>query len=168
MERDRHPSPHPQRWRHLRGADRRADVALGRRPPRHAGAAVDILLRPGHDEAQGVLRPSRGAPMTEYREADFMRLKTGSIAQRPNRDVARGLADGTFGMAEDPGREVDAGVAEGSRAGRGMGEAVAECLKGRGKLAAPDVSVLLAAAARGIPVTVHATVGADITHQHPP
>jgi len=48
-----------------------------------------------------------------------------------------------------------------------MGEALAEYLKGRGKLAAPDVSVLLAAAARGIPVTVHATVGADITHQHP-
>jgi len=82
-------------------------------------------------------------------------------------DVARGLADGTFGMAEETGREMNAAVAEGARTGRGMGEALAEYLKGRGKLAAPDVSVLLAAAARGIPVTVHATVGADITHQHP-
>src|SRR2546425_5808013 len=61
----------------------------------------------------------------------------------------------------------NAAVAEGARTGRGMGEALAEYLKGRAKLAAPDVSVLLAAAASGIPVTVHATVGADITHQHP-
>ena len=82
-------------------------------------------------------------------------------------DVARGLADGTFGMAEETGREMNAAVAEGARAGRGMGEALAEYLKGRANLAAPDVSVLLAAAAGGIPVTVHATVGADITHQHP-
>src|SRR5206468_5620389 len=47
------------------------------------------------------------------------------------------------------------------------GGARADSPKGRGKLAAADGSVLLAAAARGIPVTVHATVGADITHQHP-
>ncbi len=82
-------------------------------------------------------------------------------------DVARGLADGTFGMAEETGREMNAAVVEGARTGRGMGEALAEYLKGRAKLAAPDVSVLLAAAASGLPVTVHATVGADITHQHP-
>jgi hypothetical protein len=82
-------------------------------------------------------------------------------------DVARGLADGTFGMAEETGREMNAAVAEGARTGRGMGEALAEYLQGRAKLAAPNVSVLLAAAASGIPVTVHATVGADITHQHP-
>ena len=82
-------------------------------------------------------------------------------------DVARGLADGSFGMAEETGHEMNAAVAEGARAGRGMGEALAEYLKGRANLAAPDVSVLLAAATAGIPVTVHATVGADITHQHP-
>src|SRR2546426_5861990 len=265
MERDRHPSPHPERRRHLRGASRRADVALGRRPPRDAGAAVDLLLRPGHDEAQGVLRPFRGAPMTEYREADFSRLKTVSIAQRPNKvdpsvlahppgrdqsftafwrslpdilaakdlryvadqiaraagrravvlllgghvikvglgpllrallergvithlamngsaaihdfelaayggtseDVARGLADGTFGMAEETGREMNTAVVEGARIGRGMGEALAEYLERRQSPVAPGASVLVACAAQGIPVTVHATVGADITHQHP-
>src|SRR5439155_631358 len=82
-------------------------------------------------------------------------------------DVARGLADGSFGMVEETGREMNAAVAEGARAGRGMGEALTEYLKGRASLAAPEVSVLLAAAAAGVPVTVHATVGADITHQHP-
>ena len=82
-------------------------------------------------------------------------------------DVARGLADGSFGMAEETGREMNAAVAAGARAGRGMGEALAEYLRGRATLAAPEVSVLLAAAAAGIPVTVHVTIGADITHQHP-
>src|SRR5207247_6756412 len=75
--------------------------------------------------------------------------------------------DGSFGMVEETGREMNAAVAEGARAGRGMGEALTEYLKGRASLAAPEVSVLLAAAAAGVPVTVHATVGADITHQHP-
>src|SRR5207247_8971774 len=85
MGRDRHPAADPQRRRQLRGARRRAHVAVRRRPPHDARAAVEFLLRPGHDEAQGVLRPSPGAPMTEYREADFSRLKTVSIAQRPNK-----------------------------------------------------------------------------------
>jgi hypothetical protein len=82
-------------------------------------------------------------------------------------DVAAGLADGTFGMAEETGREMNAGIAAGARAGMGMGEALAEYLRRRGALAAPEVSVLLAAAERGVPVTVHAAIGADIIHQHP-
>lgn len=82
-------------------------------------------------------------------------------------DVAAGLGDGTFGMAEETGREMNAAVAEGARAKRGMGEALAAYLKQRPKLADPAVSLLLACAETGVPVTVHATVGADITHQHP-
>ena len=82
-------------------------------------------------------------------------------------DVAAGLADGTFGMAEETGREMNAAIADGARAGKGMGEALADHLARRPQLAARDVSVLLAAAERPIPVTVHATLGADIIHQHP-
>ena len=82
-------------------------------------------------------------------------------------DVAAGLTDGTFGMAEETGRDMNAGIAEGARAGKGMGEALADSLTRRSKLAAPEVSVLLGAVERGVPVTVHATVGADIIHQHP-
>ncbi|HEX4574700.1 MAG TPA: hypothetical protein VH158_06170 [Gemmatimonadales bacterium] len=82
-------------------------------------------------------------------------------------DVAAGLADGTFGMAEETGRDMNAAIAAGARAGQGMGEALADALGRRGGLVAPEVSVLLAAAERAIPVTVHATVGADIIHQHP-
>ncbi len=82
-------------------------------------------------------------------------------------DVAAGLADGTFGMVEETGREMNAAIADGARAGKGMGEALADSLARRPQLAAREVSVLLAAAERAIPVTVHATLGADIIHQHP-
>lgn len=82
-------------------------------------------------------------------------------------DVAAGLSDGTFGMAEETGRDMNAAITEGARAGRGMGEALTAGLQRRGTLAEPGASVLLAAADRGIPVTVHVTVGADIIHQHP-
>ncbi|HUL48644.1 MAG TPA: hypothetical protein VLT79_01375 [Gemmatimonadales bacterium] len=82
-------------------------------------------------------------------------------------DVAAGLADGTFGMAEETGRDMNAAIIEGARAGQGMGEALAEYLKRRRTLAAPDVSVLVSAASLGVPITVHTTIGAEITHQHP-
>ena len=82
-------------------------------------------------------------------------------------DVAAGLKDGSFGMAEETGRDMNAGIAEGARDGRGMGEALAEYLRRRRTLAAPDISVLVACATLGVPITVHAAVGADIIHQHP-
>lgn len=82
-------------------------------------------------------------------------------------DVAAGLADGTFGMVEETGRDMNAAIAAGARAGRGLGQALTDDLERRADLAAPQASLLLAAARRGIPVTVHAAVGADIIHQHP-
>src|SRR5947208_3975441 len=53
-------------------------------------------------------------------------------------DVAAGLADGTFGMAEETGREMNAAIADGARAGKGMGEALADHLARRPQLAARD------------------------------
>ena len=82
-------------------------------------------------------------------------------------DVASGLADGTFGMAEETGREMNAAIAAGAAQGAGMGEALATYLGRRSGLAAAAGSVLLMAAERGIPLTVHVAVGADIIHQHP-
>src|SRR5213595_1017763 len=66
-------------------------------------------------------------------------------------DVAAGLADGSFGMAEETGREMNAAVADGAQAGHGMGEALAHYLKARPHLAASEASVLLAAATAGVP-----------------
>jgi hypothetical protein len=82
-------------------------------------------------------------------------------------DVAAGLADGTFGMADETGREMNAAITEGARAGKGMGEALTDYLARRSRLAAPEASLLVGAAERAVPVTVHATIGADIIHQHP-
>ena len=82
-------------------------------------------------------------------------------------DVAAGLRDGTFGMAEETGREMNEAFIAGSKAGRGMGEALALALNGEPSLAHPELSVVLNAWKLGIPVTVHAALGAEIIHQHP-
>jgi hypothetical protein len=82
-------------------------------------------------------------------------------------DVAAGLGDGTFGMAEETGREMNAALAAGHREERGAGEALARALAARPTLPGRDVSVLVAADRLGVPVTVHAAVGAEIIHQHP-
>lgn len=82
-------------------------------------------------------------------------------------DVAAGLGDGTFGMAEETGRDMNGALARGAAAGQGAGEALAEYLRARPDLPGRDVSVLVAAAELGVPVTVHAAIGAEIIHQHP-
>jgi hypothetical protein len=82
-------------------------------------------------------------------------------------DVESGLADGSFGMAEETGAEMNAAVAEAARAGQGMGEGLAAALAGRAVLPGGDCSVLLAAGRHDVPVTVHAAIGAEIIHQHP-
>lgn len=81
-------------------------------------------------------------------------------------DVAAGLADGTFGMAEETGREMNEAITRGMHAALGMGEALADALAAS-PLAHPELSLLVAARGLGVPVTVHAALGAEIIHQHP-
>ena len=81
-------------------------------------------------------------------------------------DVARGLVDGTFGMAEETGRGMNEAFTTGMKNGWGMGEALARALEST-ELSNPDLSVLLTAHRLGIPSTVHAALGAEIIHQHP-
>ncbi len=81
-------------------------------------------------------------------------------------DVARGLVDGTFGMAEETGLGMNQAFTIGMKSGWGMGESLARALKGL-SLANGELSVLLAAHQLGIPSTVHAAIGAEIIHQHP-
>jgi hypothetical protein len=82
-------------------------------------------------------------------------------------DVEAGLADGTFGMAEETGREMNEAIREGARNGWGLGESLARALEARNDLAHPELSLLLAARRNGIEFTVHAALGAEIIHQHP-
>jgi hypothetical protein len=81
-------------------------------------------------------------------------------------DVARGLVDGTFGMAEETGRGMNEAFTSGMKNGWGMGEALGRSLEGE-SLSNPELSVLLSAQRLGIPCTVHAALGAEIIHQHP-
>src|SRR5436190_13708763 len=240
MERHRGAAQDSAGTRHLLRAVENAHLAVRRRAPHRSGDPVQLLVRSGHLEAQGVFRS--GAAMTDYREADFARLTTVPIARRSNKvdpsllahppgpdksftafwnalpailaaqdlryvvdaivaaagrravvamlgghvikvglgpllvelmrrkavthvamngsaaihdfelaayggtseDVAAGLGDGTFGMAEETGREMNAAITEGARRERGMGEALADYLERRRSPAAPGASVLVA------------------------
>jgi hypothetical protein len=82
-------------------------------------------------------------------------------------DVAAGLVDGTFGMAEETGREMNDAFVRGMREERGMGEVLGLTLDEAPTLANPELSLLLGARRLGVPLTVHAALGAEIIHQHP-
>jgi hypothetical protein len=82
-------------------------------------------------------------------------------------DVAAGLKDGTFGMADETGREMNGAFVAGMRDGLGMGECLGRALDANASLANPELSLLLAARRLGIPISVHAALGAEIIHQHP-
>jgi hypothetical protein len=81
-------------------------------------------------------------------------------------DVAAGLKDGTFGMAEETGQEMNRAFIDGSARGQGMGEALGIALESA-ELANPELSVILNARRNDVEVTVHAAIGAEIIHQHP-
>ena len=82
-------------------------------------------------------------------------------------EVERGLVDGTFGMAEETGAEMNRAITAAHAAGQGLGEGLAAALAARPALPGADCSVLLACRTAGVPVTVHAAIGAEIIHQHP-
>ncbi len=81
-------------------------------------------------------------------------------------DVQAGLRDGTFGMAEETGREMNEAFIRGQREEWGMGESLARALA-NAELAHPELSLLTNAHGLGVPLTVHAAIGAEIIHQHP-
>ncbi len=82
-------------------------------------------------------------------------------------DVESGLADGSFGMAEETGAEMNAAIIAAAERNQGMGEGLARALAQRASLPGGEASVLLTALRHDIPITVHAAIGAEIIHQHP-
>lgn len=82
-------------------------------------------------------------------------------------DVAKNLLDGKFGMSKETGEFINNSLMEGMKntdAGYGeiLGKKINE-VKGKFR----NVSILAACYKLGIPATVHAAIGTDITHQHP-
>ncbi len=82
-------------------------------------------------------------------------------------DVAAGLEDGSFGMVEETGAEMNAATAAAAADGLGLGEGLARALAERPALPGGAASILLGCREHRVPVTVHTTMGAEITHQHP-
>jgi hypothetical protein len=81
-------------------------------------------------------------------------------------DVDATLGTGAFGMAEETGRTINEAVTDGARDNIGMGESIGRRLN-QMQPAYGDKSLLHAAYANGVPVTVHVAVGTDIVHIHP-
>lgn len=81
-------------------------------------------------------------------------------------DVDVSLKNGSFGMAEEVARAMNEAVKTGAGKEQGMGEILGRKLL---EMKAPhrDLSILMAAVSRDIPVTVHVALGTDIIHQHP-
>jgi hypothetical protein len=80
-------------------------------------------------------------------------------------DVAASLQDGSFGMAEETAEFLNAAVTKGAGQGLGFGAAVGQAID-REQLPHRHYSVLAGAWRRGVPATVHVTLGADIVHMH--
>jgi hypothetical protein len=81
-------------------------------------------------------------------------------------DVDESLGPGRFGMAEETGRLLNEAISTGTRAGLGIGQAVARALADRQPPFA-HLSIVAAAARLNIPLTVHVAIGTDIIHMHP-
>jgi hypothetical protein len=82
-------------------------------------------------------------------------------------DVAAGLRDGSFGMAEETGRGLNDAFVAGMAQGWGMGEAVARALAALEPLRHPELSLTYQCWRHGVPATIHAALGCEIIHQHP-
>ncbi len=81
-------------------------------------------------------------------------------------DVAMSIEDGSFGMAYETGSFIYRALRLGCQNGMGYGEALGKLIADE-NLPHRDVSVLYQAYRLGVPMTIHATIGADIIHQHP-
>ena len=79
--------------------------------------------------------------------------------------VSQGLQNGNFGMAVETADFYNAALAAAVQTGEGAGEAMGRLLSERNAPNAAD-SLLAAAYALGIPVTVHISIGTDIVHMH--
>jgi len=88
-----------------------------------------------------------------------------AVAGNTSEDVDAALGEGKFGMAEETGRAINEMAALAHRSRIGLGEAAGKFLSGM-HVGYPGQSVLTAAYAAKIPVTVHISIGADITHIH--
>ncbi|MBI4468672.1 MAG: hypothetical protein HY650_05040 [Acidobacteria bacterium] len=89
-----------------------------------------------------------------------------ALAGSTSEDVDASLSTGGFGTAEETGRLINQAIDAAAEDGCGIGEGVGRVLR---KMNPPYAasSLLCCAHERKVPLTVHVTIGADITHIHP-
>lgn len=89
-----------------------------------------------------------------------------AFAGKTSEDVADGVSDGSFGMAEETGSILNRWIVEAANKDLGIGELVGRKIN-REKLTYRDLSIASCCELSGIPLTVHIAIGCDIIHQHP-
>ena len=86
-----------------------------------------------------------------------------ALIGQTSEDVAEGIEDGSFGMADETGRFMNEAVnASQEGFGRALGRTISEK-----NLPFKDYSILSAAFEMEVPATVHVAIGTDVIHQHP-
>jgi hypothetical protein len=89
-----------------------------------------------------------------------------AMAGQTSEDVDEVLGCGRFGMAQETGEFLNRAISWGAGQNMGLGEAVGRRLL-ESDFPFKDQSLLAAAAALEVPLTVHVAVGTDIIHLHP-
>jgi hypothetical protein len=91
-----------------------------------------------------------------------------ALAGNTSEDVEAAIGKGQFGMAQETGWGINEIAKLAYRIRIGYGEAAGQYLtSGIVKLKYPELSLLVAAYQKNIPVTVHVAIGTDIPHMHP-
>lgn len=91
-----------------------------------------------------------------------------AMAGNTSEDVEAALGNGQFGMAAETGSSINEIAKLAYRVRMGYGEAAGQYLtSGILEPQHPELSVLVAAYKKRIPVTVHLAIGTDISHMHP-
>jgi hypothetical protein len=93
---------------------------------------------------------------------DYELSMTGETAE----DAAATDAEGAPGLADETAKAMGLAYKEGARTGQGLGRYLGTLIQAE-KNPHARLSVLSAAARKGIPATVHVAVGADTVHIHP-
>jgi hypothetical protein len=136
-----------------------------------AGGSLVILLLGGHPIKLGLSRylidlvergflshvATNGAGVIH----DFELALAGGTSE----DVPRWLSAGQFGLWRETGRLNDI-ISDAARRGEGLGEAVGRVIEEE-RFPHRDLSLAAACWRKGVPLTCHVTIGADVIHGHP-
>lgn len=85
---------------------------------------------------------------------------------KTSEDVARGLEDGSFGMARETADGINGVIKAGSLCQLGYGQALGQYISGV-KARYQKLSLMAVCTNYNVPFTVHTAVGTDIINQHP-